>query len=45
MRYAYWIGGVLQGDLGESLRIQQPVLELIAAEAAGDAGARGCWRC
>ena len=29
MRYAYWIGGVLQGDLGESLRIQKPVLELI----------------
>jgi peptide/nickel transport system permease protein len=28
-RYAYWIGGVLQGDLGESLRIQQPVLDLI----------------
>ena len=29
MRYAYWIGGVMQGDLGESLRIQKPVLELI----------------
>lgn len=29
VRYAYWIGGVLQGDLGESLRIQKPVLELI----------------
>lgn len=29
VRYAYWIGGVLQGDLGESLRIQQPVLGLI----------------
>ena len=29
MRYVYWIGGVLRGDLGESLRIQQPVLELI----------------
>lgn len=29
VRYAYWIGGVLQGDLGESLRIQQPVLDLI----------------
>ena len=23
---AYWIGGVLQGDLGDSLRTQQPVL-------------------
>ena len=29
VRYAYWMGGVLQGDLGESLRIQKPVLELI----------------
>ncbi|MDB5764587.1 MAG: transporter permease [Herminiimonas sp.] len=29
MRYAYWIGGVARGDLGESLRIQQPVLQLI----------------
>jgi peptide/nickel transport system permease protein len=29
VRYAYWIGGVFQCDLGESLRIQQPVLELI----------------
>lgn len=29
MRYAYWIAGVFHGDLGESLRIQQPVLELI----------------
>src|SRR5665647_1132572 len=29
MRYAYWVAGVFHGDLGESLRIQQPVLELI----------------
>jgi peptide/nickel transport system permease protein len=29
VRYAYWIGGVVKGDLGESLRIQKPVLELI----------------
>ena len=29
VRYAYWIGGVLKGDLGESLRIQKPVLDLI----------------
>lgn len=29
VRYAYWMGGVLQGDLGESLRIQEPVLGLI----------------
>ena len=29
VRYAYWVGGVLKGDLGESLRTQQPVLELM----------------
>lgn len=29
VRYAYWLGGVVQGDLGESLRIQKPVTELI----------------
>ena len=29
IRYGYWIAGVLQGDLGESVRTQQPVLELI----------------
>ncbi len=29
MRYLYWVGGVLQGDLGESVRSQQPVLELV----------------
>jgi peptide/nickel transport system permease protein len=30
MRYLHWLGAVLQGDLGESVRIQKPVLELIA---------------
>ena len=29
VRYAYWMGAVLQGDLGESVRTQQPVLELV----------------
>ena len=29
MRYAYWVGGVLRGDLGESVRTQQPVTELV----------------
>lgn len=29
MQYLYWLGGVLQGDLGVSLRTNQPVLELI----------------
>lgn len=30
MRYLYWARGVVTGDLGESLRIQKPVLALIA---------------
>src|SRR6266568_533728 len=29
VRYAYWIAGVAHGDLGESLRIQEPVAGLI----------------
>ena len=29
VRYLYWIKGVLRGDLGESLRMQKPVRELI----------------
>ena len=29
MRYAYWVGGVLKGDLGESVRTQEPVLDLV----------------
>jgi len=29
VRYFYWINGVLHGDLGESLRLQKPVLALI----------------
>ena len=29
MRYVYWAGGVLKGDLGESQRIKKPVLDLI----------------
>jgi len=29
IRYLYWAGGVLKGDLGESVRIQKPVLDLI----------------
>ena len=30
IRYLYWAGGVLKGDLGESQRIQKPVLDLVA---------------
>jgi len=29
VRYGYWVSGVVRGDLGESIRTQQPVLELI----------------
>src|SRR5216683_1365855 len=29
VRYALWVQGVLQGDLGESIRIKRPVLDLI----------------
>jgi len=29
VRYGYWVAGVLQGDLGESARTHQPVIELI----------------
>ena len=30
MRYLYWLRGVVSGDLGESMRMQKPVLALIA---------------
>lgn len=30
IQYLYWIGGVLTGDLGESMRLKVPVLDLIA---------------
>jgi len=29
VRYWYWLSGVVRGDLGESVRIQRPVTELI----------------
>ena len=29
VRYGYWVSGVLRGDLGESARTHQPVLDLI----------------
>jgi peptide/nickel transport system permease protein len=41
VRYALWLGGVLHGDLGESIRINKPVSELlleklpVTAELAG----------
>src|SRR3954463_13243626 len=30
VRYGYWVKGVLHGDLGESVRNQEPVLSLVA---------------
>src|SRR2546421_2271238 len=30
VQYLYWIGGVLSGNLGESMRLKEPVLTLIA---------------
>src|SRR6476469_4610765 len=30
IQYLYWVGGVLSGDLGESMRLKEPVLTLIA---------------
>jgi peptide/nickel transport system permease protein len=29
VQYVYWVGGVLSGDLGESMRLKEPVLTLI----------------
>ncbi len=29
VQYAYWLNGLLHGDLGESLRIKQPVFDLV----------------
>src|SRR4029450_4340434 len=29
-QYLHWVGGVLSGDLGESMRLKEPVLTLIA---------------
>src|SRR6185436_19076044 len=29
VRYGYWLAGVVRGDLGESVRIQRPVTDLI----------------
>ena len=39
VQYVHWMGNVLQGNLGYSWRIRQPVAQLIAREAAGDAAA------
>ena len=29
LRYLYWAGGVVRGDLGDSLRVQKPVADLV----------------
>src|SRR3954467_12451028 len=35
IQYLYWIGGVLTGDLGQSIRLKLPVLALIAEKLPG----------
>src|SRR5215471_17262544 len=30
VQYIHWVGGVLSGNLGESMRLKEPVLSLIA---------------
>ena len=30
VQYVYWVGGVLSGNLGESMRLKEPVLTLVA---------------
>ena len=37
LRYARWLGGVLQGDLGRSVRVDQSVADLIARPALNTA--------
>src|SRR6266566_8989257 len=32
VQYVYWVKGVLSGDLGESMRIKEKVLDLILAK-------------
>src|SRR5260370_27740865 len=32
VQYAYWLNGLLHGDLGESLRLKQPVVDLVRAK-------------
>ena len=39
IQYLYWIGGVLSGNLGESMRLKEPVLTLITQKFPGDAAA------
>ena len=34
IQYVYWVGGVLSGNLGESMRLKEPVLNLIAQKSS-----------
>ena len=40
VQYLYWVGGVLSGNLGESMRLKEPVLTLIVQKFPGHAAAR-----
>ena len=44
VRYWYWAKGVLHGDLGDSVRIQKPVTELILRSCPSRSSSRR-WRC
>ena len=44
VRYAYWVGGVVHGDLGESVRTQQPVLDLDRCRSCRSRSSSRCWR-
>src|SRR3977135_1609346 len=35
VQYVYWVKGVLSGDLGESMRIKQKVLDLVLQKVPG----------
>ena len=41
MQYGHWLGGVLHGDFGISMRTGQPV----GPRCSKRSGARCCWRC
>ena len=45
VRYGYWIGGVLHGDLGESLRTAETGARADRARSCRSRSSSRCWRC
>src|SRR5258708_34092455 len=45
VRYGLWVGGILHGDLGESIRINRPCLELAIEKLPVTAGLAGLAMC